>query len=59
MSMSIGSEPSAEPVDYNSLTVTELRALCKERGLTGYSSLLKAELIALLEESDNSAIGEG
>lgn len=57
MSMSIGSEPSSEPIDYDSMTVTELRALCKERGLTGYSTLLKAELIVLLEESDNNAIG--
>ncbi|MGL5676835.1 MAG: phage major capsid protein [Cellulosilyticaceae bacterium] len=31
------------------LSVPELKALCKERGLTGYSALDKAELVALLK----------
>jgi large subunit ribosomal protein L20 len=36
-------------VDLKDLTVAELKALCKERGLSGYSALKKAELIDLLK----------
>lgn len=39
--------------DYENMTVTTLKNLCKERGLSGYSGLNKAELITLLEESDS------
>jgi len=35
------------------LTVKELKALCKERGLKGYSKLKEAELIELLERCDD------
>ena len=42
---------SKEEVDYSTLTVSELKNLCKERGLTNYSSLTKQELIVLLEEN--------
>ena len=30
------------------ITVKELRAMCKDKGLTGYSKLKEAELIELL-----------
>lgn len=36
-------------VDYSSMTVVELKAIAKERGITGYSSMTKAELIAVLQ----------
>jgi hypothetical protein len=35
-------------IDYGSMAATELKALAKERGLSGYSRLKKADLIALL-----------
>ncbi len=36
--------------DYDSRTVSELRARAKELGLTGYSGKRKSELIAMLRE---------
>lgn len=38
--------------DYQSLSVKELKAECKVRNITGYSSLNEGELIALLEADD-------
>jgi len=38
-------------VDFNSLKVTELKTIAKEKGLTGYTSLRKAQLIELLEQN--------
>ena len=48
--MEEGEEPQS--LDYESMTVVELRALAKERGLTGYSSLNKADLIQLLKDNE-------
>ena len=41
-----------DTIDYESMTVTQLRELAKERGLTGYSSLIKADLIQLLRDNE-------
>jgi hypothetical protein len=37
-----------EEVDYSSMLVRELRDLCRERGIEGYSDMRKAELVAVL-----------
>ncbi len=44
----LGSSKEVETEDLNNYTVTELKSMAKGRGLTGYSSLKKAELIDLL-----------
>ena len=41
-----------ESIDYESMTVVQLRELAKERGWTGYSSLNKADLIQLLKDNE-------
>ena len=41
-----------ESIDYESMTVVQLRELAKERGLTSYSSLNKADLIRLLRDNE-------
>ena len=47
---SVQPEPKEEKVDLKSKTVAELKELAKDKGLTGYSSMRKAELIEALKE---------
>ena len=37
-------------IDYASMTVSELKAMAKEKGITGYSSMTKSVLIEELEK---------
>ncbi len=41
--------PKDPPQDYASMTVSDLKACAKELGASGYSTLKKADLVALLE----------
>ena len=41
----------ANTVDYDAMKVSELRELAKEKGLSGYSTLKKAELVKLLKQA--------
>ena len=40
----------AEKVDYSNMTVADLKAAAKDKGISGYTSLKKAELIAALNK---------
>ncbi len=44
------SEPKPAPSDLESKTVAELRQLAKDKGLSGYSKLRKAELVEALQK---------
>lgn len=46
--MSVADDTSNSATDYSNMTVAELKALCKERGITGYSTMTKSELINVL-----------
>lgn len=46
---SICGEFDAPTIDYSALTIRQLKALCKERGIKRYSSLRKHELVELLQ----------
>lgn len=45
----IKEETQASEIDLSKLKVDELKAMAKSKGLEGYSSLTKAELIELIE----------
>ena len=42
--------PKAEASDYSAMTVAELKAVAKEKGITGISAMKKAELIAAIQK---------
>jgi len=44
-------------VNYSKLTVAELRIVAKEKGVVGYSSLTKAEMIAKIDKKTKSNLG--
>lgn len=44
------------PVDLTKLTVPQLKAICKERQITGYSKLAKTALLQKLADNSNSGI---
>ena len=41
-------------IDYEEMTVAELIDLCKERGISGYSSLNKAGIIQLIRNNEGA-----
>ena len=43
-------ESAAKDVDYDSMKVADLKELAKEKGLSGFSAMKKAELIELLKK---------
>ena len=42
---------ATKKVDYDSMTLVDLKSLCKEKGVKGYSTLKKAEIIELLKKA--------
>lgn len=44
-------ESKENVVDLNALTVTELKAIAKEKGITGYSNMTKQQLIDAINET--------
>ena len=43
--------PTAEAMDYSDMTVAELKAVAKEKGITGISAMKKADLIAAIQNN--------
>ena len=44
--------PTSCTMDYSKMTIKELTALCKEKGIKGYSGKKKADLLVMLSKSD-------
>lgn len=47
-------EFAPEPGAYENMTVLELRAIAKERGITGYSNLTKIDLIDAIRSAETA-----
>lgn len=45
-----GRKPRTKGPDYSKYTVTELRGMCREKGVTGFSTLRKADLVKFVEK---------
>jgi len=43
---------SEQPIDYNSMTKTQLQELLTERGIEWTTAMLKADLVSLAEGSE-------
>lgn len=44
-------ESTENVVDLNTLTVTELKTIAKDKGITGYSNMTKQQLIDAINET--------
>ncbi len=49
-------EKAELPLNYNDLTVAELKDLCREREISGFSTMSKAELVEVLEKDDSGEL---
>lgn len=55
-------EPVAKPsvsVNYESMTLAELKSLAKQRGITGSSSMKRSQILEALHTSDNRPVDGG
>lgn len=44
-------EGKENDIDYNSMTVDQLKVICKEKNLEGYSNLNKEDLVKFIQEN--------